>query len=93
MTLVMSNVATSAVTRMLPPWLRMTMRLRGMRSASAPPMMAMMVTGMENDAMTSARASGESSANSSTSQPRVIICMFIAMYEASEPTNIHRKST
>ena len=42
-------------------------------------MTATTVTGNEKDDMTIARASGESSASSSTSQPRVIICMFMAM--------------
>ena len=42
--------------------------------------------------MTSTSASGESFSSRSTSQPRVIICIFIAMKEMNDPIHIQRKS-
>ena len=63
-----------------------------MRSASAPPIRDMNVIGAANDIITSASASGESSCRRSTSHPRVIICMFMPMNDANDPSQIQRKS-
>ena len=62
------------------------------RSASAPPTSDTMVMGAANDTITSTSASGESFSKRSTSQPRVIICMFIAINDMNEPIHIQRKS-
>ena len=60
------------------------MCFRENRSAKAPPINERKVVGKENAIMTSESANGESSASLSTSQPLLIICMFIAIKEANE---------
>ena len=48
--------------------------------------------GAAKDTITSTRARGESFSSRSTSQPLVIICMFIAMNDMKDPIQIQRKS-
>ena len=50
------------------------------------------VIGSAKVTITEARASGEASASSSTSQLLVIHCMFMPRYEATALTHSHRKS-
>ena len=89
---VKSSTPSNKVSTPLPDWLMIIRCFLDMRSASAPPMSETKVEGNAKDIITSASARGESSTRRSTSQLRVIICMFIAVNETKEPAQIQRKS-
>ena len=89
---VKSSVPMTSVMTAFPACESMTSRRRGSLSASAPPMSDTNVIGSAKLAITHASASGESSVRRKTSQPRVIICMFMAMNDTNEPATIQRKS-
>ena len=64
----------------------------GTLSDRAPPRSETIAIGAAKETIAHVSAEGESFSRRSTSQPRVIICMFIAVNEANEPSHIHRKS-
>ena len=64
----------------------------GTLSESAPPSKETIAIGAAKDTIAQVSAEGESFSSRSTSQPRVIICMFIAVNDANEPSQIQRKS-
>ncbi len=83
---------TVSVRTALPNWLPMIRYFLGILSESAPPRSETIAIGAANDTIAQVSADGESFSRRSTSQPRVIICMFIAVNDANEPSQIHRKS-
>ena len=64
----------------------------GTLSERAPPRSDTIAIGAAKDTIAQVSADGESFSSRSTSQPRVIICMFIAVNDANEPIQIQRKS-
>ena len=89
---VASIIPTTSVRAALPNWLPNMRYFFGTLSDSAPPKSETMAIGAANDTIAHVSADGESFSSRSTSQPRVIICMFIAVNDANEPSHIQRKS-
>ena len=89
---VKSSRPMTAVSSTFPVWLTIIRYLRGILSASAPTSGDTVAIGSAKLTMTQVRAVGESFVSLRMSQPRVIICMFIARKETNEPMSIHRKS-
>ena len=87
-----SSSPTTRVNAAFPACVYSIIRLREMRSASAPPIGEMRVIGSANVTITKASASGESSASFSTSQLLVIHCMFMPRYEVRALAQSQRKS-
>ena len=83
---------TVRVRAAFPSWLTMMRYFLGTLSESAPPRSEIIAMGAAKETIAQVSAEGESFSRRSTSQPRVIICMFIAVNDANEPSHIHRKS-
>ena len=83
---------TVSVRAAFPSWLTMMRYFLGTLSESAPPRSETIAMGAAKDTIAHVSADGESFSSRSTSQPRVIICMFIAVNDANEPIHIQRKS-
>ena len=64
----------------------------GTRSESAPPSRETIAIGAAKETIAQVRAEGEPDSRRKTSQLWVIICMFIAVKDAKEPSQIQRKS-
>ena len=64
----------------------------GTRSESAPPSRETIAIGAAKETIAQVRAEGEPDSRRRTSQLWVIICMFIAVKDAKEPSQIQRKS-
>jgi len=92
MAFVISRIPITRIIVALPPCANTINRFRGTRSASAPPIRDTNVIGRANEAITKASANGESSATRSTSQPRVIHSMFMAIKDVRALAHSQRKS-
>ena len=76
---VRSSMATIIVVTALPVWLQIMRRFFENRSAMAPPNGEIMAMGAANATIISDRENGESSVRRKINQPRVTICMFMAV--------------
>ena len=84
-----SSAAKIRVIVALPACDKMTIRLRGMRSANAPAISETTVRGAAKDTIVHIRANGESSVICNTSHARTVMFMFMAMNEARVPSQSH----